>query len=100
MISHAVSVSHLSKRYHIEVKPASTMRESLASAVEVLLRRRSTAGERAEHPSRTEDEWFWALRDVSFNVERGEILGVIGRNGAGKSTLLKLLSQITEPTEG
>ena len=62
------------------------------TAIDVLRGRPAIDGDHVED--------FWALRDISFEVKRGEVLGVIGRNGAGKSTLLKILSRITEPTEG
>ena len=88
----AIRVEDLGKRYRIGGLPSGyrTLRDALASSLRRLRRR---------EPSPSTDT-IWALRHINFNVERGKVLGIVGRNGAGKSTLLKLLSRVTNPTEG
>ena len=87
----AIRVESLSKRYRLgERQRSRSLRESLTAALSAPFRRHT----------RQAQETIWALKDVSFEVRRGEVVGVIGRNGAGKSTLLKILSRITEPTSG
>jgi lipopolysaccharide transport system ATP-binding protein len=93
----AIRVENLSKEYFIgrDRRGEKTFREALSHAVTAPFRR---AIGRSFATSQTEK--FWALKDVNFEVRRGEVVGIIGRNGAGKSTLFKILSRITAPTEG
>ncbi|MBX2990045.1 MAG: ABC transporter ATP-binding protein [Bacteroidetes bacterium] len=101
MSSKAIIASNLGKLYRIGVQKAGyrTLRDSIARIPGAPLRFAKSMFGRNGY-TKPAHNTFWALKDVTFEVQSGEVIGVIGRNGAGKSTLLKILSRITDPTSG
>jgi len=95
----AIRVDHLGKQYRIGASPDryNTLRDSIVGALRTPIRRIQQG---FMPTSEDEKNTIWALKDISFDVSQGQVLGVIGRNGAGKSTLLKILSRVTEPSAG
>ncbi len=99
----AVRIEHLGKMYRLGEVGTGTISHDLNRWIARIRGKEdpfTKIGEINDRTSKSESEYVWALRDITFDIRKGDVVGIIGRNGAGKSTLLKLLSKVTKPTTG